>query len=342
MGSPLVSVIVPMYNVEAFLPKCVDSLCNQTLRDIEIILVDDESPDQCGDMAERYAEEDSRIVVVHRVNGGLGLARNSGMEMARGEYIGFVDSDDWVDADMYACLCKTAVQTDADIVFSQLRRVENGVDKGVEDNPFAGRVLNGSEEIFELRRSFYGAAPERVVEDPVSVSVCPNVYRRSLLVTNSIRFASVRSEDKIFNTKACRAAQRVAVIGGAPYCYRKDGQTSITKTFKEESIDDFIELFDALERLVSEEPDELRSECAMRVHRCISDYSRVLVMMIEASNLDSREKSRLVKCVLHQPLLEHACKGYPFWKLPIKQSVFWSTERFRFVRLARLLARMRG
>ena len=82
--TPLVSVIVPMYNVEEFLSKCVDSLLVQTLGEIEVVLVDDGSPDRCGDIAERYAEKDSRVRVLHRPNGGLGPARNSGMKVARG------------------------------------------------------------------------------------------------------------------------------------------------------------------------------------------------------------------------------------------------------------------
>lgn len=340
--TPLVSVIVPMYNVEEFLSKCVDSLLVQTLGEIEVVLVDDGSPDRCGDIAERYAEKDSRVRVLHRPNGGLGPARNSGMKVARGEYVGFVDSDDWVDRDMYERLYQTAEEAHADIALSQLRVVRNGDDAGRKDHPFAGRVLSGSEEIFELRRSFYGAGAERVVEDPVPVSVCPNIYRRTLLTSNDLKFTDVRSEDKIFNTRAFRAAKCVAVMHGAPYCYRKDGQPSITKAFKEKSIDEFFDLFDALEKLALEEPDEFRGECIMRANRCVSDYSRGLVMMIEASSLSDQDKSRLVKTVLNKPLLQCACKGYPFWKLPAKQSVFWCAERLRLTGLARLLARMRG
>ena len=94
MSEPKVSVVIPMYNVEKYLDTCVQSVRKQTLQDIEIILVDDGSPDRCGEMAEEYAKQDSRVKVVHRKNGGLGPARNSGMEIATGEYIGFVDSDD--------------------------------------------------------------------------------------------------------------------------------------------------------------------------------------------------------------------------------------------------------
>lgn len=96
MSTPKVSIIVPIYNVEKYLNKCVDSLINQTLKEIEIILVDDGSKDSSGLIADSYAEKDKRITVIHQCNAGLGPARNSGMKVASGEYIGFVDSDDWV------------------------------------------------------------------------------------------------------------------------------------------------------------------------------------------------------------------------------------------------------
>ena len=105
---PLVSIIVPIYNVEPYLDRCIQSLINQTLENIEIILVDDESPDNCPQMCDAYAKQDRRIKVIHKKNGGLGLARNSGLEIATGEFVAFVDSDDYVDIAMYQNLYKIA------------------------------------------------------------------------------------------------------------------------------------------------------------------------------------------------------------------------------------------
>lgn len=93
---PLISVILPIYNVAQFLPRCMESVCSQTYDNLEIILVDDGSPDDCGDICDKYAEKDNRIVVVHKQNGGLSDARNKGAEIANGEYITFIDSDDYV------------------------------------------------------------------------------------------------------------------------------------------------------------------------------------------------------------------------------------------------------
>ena len=113
--NPKVSIVVPMYGVEKYLEKCVNSLIHQTLKDIEIILVDDGSPDKCGEIAEQYAKNDARIKVIHQKNAGLGPARNTGMEVAVGEYIGFVDSDDWVNETMFEHLYNAALKGNADI-----------------------------------------------------------------------------------------------------------------------------------------------------------------------------------------------------------------------------------
>lgn len=116
MKDSLISVIVPVYNVEAYLKKCVDSILSQTYPNLEIILVDDGSPDNCGEICDNYAELHSNIKVIHQKNGGLSAARNAGLKIAEGEYIGFVDSDDFIDSNMYQTLYEKAKETDSDIV----------------------------------------------------------------------------------------------------------------------------------------------------------------------------------------------------------------------------------
>lgn len=113
---PLVSVIVPIYRVEKYLQECVNSICEQTYRNIEIILVDDGSPDRCGWMCDDYAKQDNRIKVIHKKNGGLSDARNAGMDIAHGEYICFVDSDDYIHREMVSIFVDHALRYDADIV----------------------------------------------------------------------------------------------------------------------------------------------------------------------------------------------------------------------------------
>ena len=113
----MVSIIVPVYKVEQYLPTCIESIINQTYRDIEIILVDDGSPDNCGKICDEYARKDKRIKVFHKENGGLSDARNFGLKRILGEYIGFVDGDDWIEPEMYEVLVNSAEEYNADIVY---------------------------------------------------------------------------------------------------------------------------------------------------------------------------------------------------------------------------------
>lgn len=123
----LISVIVPVYKVEPYLDRCVQSIVDQTYRNLEIILVDDGSPDNCGAMCDAWAEKDSRIKVVHKANGGLSDARNAGLAVAAGQYIAFVDSDDWVAPEMYQLLLDRLVDDHSDISACGVEMVyENG------------------------------------------------------------------------------------------------------------------------------------------------------------------------------------------------------------------------
>ena len=115
MNCPLLSVVVPVYKVEPYIAKCLDSICGQTYDKLEIILVDDGSPDNCGTICDEYAKKDNRITVIHKANGGLSSARNAGIMSASGEYITFVDSDDWIEPDMYSKLMSAVLSEDADL-----------------------------------------------------------------------------------------------------------------------------------------------------------------------------------------------------------------------------------
>ena len=114
--TPLISVIVPIYKVERYLPKCVDSILSQTYSNLELILVDDGSPDGCGKLCDDYAARDNRVRVIHKPNGGLSDARNAGIQIARGKYLAFVDSDDWIEPDTYASMLPLMEKYGAKIV----------------------------------------------------------------------------------------------------------------------------------------------------------------------------------------------------------------------------------
>lgn len=121
----LISVIVPVYNVEKYIDKCINSIINQTYKNLEIILVDDGSPDNCGNICDEYSKKDNRIIVIHKENGGVSSARNIGIKNAKGKWITFVDSDDWIENDYVEKLSKIGIQNKAEVVLCGYNRIYN-------------------------------------------------------------------------------------------------------------------------------------------------------------------------------------------------------------------------
>ena len=121
MKQPLISVIIPVYGVEKYIAQCLDSIINQTYKNLEVIVVNDGTKDRSAEIAKEYATKDSRIKVYDFQNGGLSVARNRGLEIATGDYISYIDSDDWLDTKMYETLLKAAMKNDADMVKCGIR-----------------------------------------------------------------------------------------------------------------------------------------------------------------------------------------------------------------------------
>ena len=138
-NNELISIIVPVYNVQKYLDRCMNTLLNQTYKNIEIILIDDESPDSCPQMCDEYKRIDQRIKVVHKLNEGLGFARNSGLEIARGKYIIFVDSDDYVTENMCELLYQSAKKYDADVVYGGIFYADG---KNIKESKAVTKKLN--------------------------------------------------------------------------------------------------------------------------------------------------------------------------------------------------------
>ena len=142
----LLSIIVPVYNVKSYLKKCVESIINQTYTNLQIILVDDGSTDGSQDICDEFAQRDSRIVVIHKENGGLSTARNVGMDRAKGAYIAFVDSDDWLEPNMYEALISQLEKHEADIVACSFYECKGDEKKAVGDSKNI-RVIDYMDEI---------------------------------------------------------------------------------------------------------------------------------------------------------------------------------------------------
>lgn len=212
---PLVSVIVPVCNAEKYLSACLDSICNQTLRELEIIVVDDGSTDRSGEIADEYATKDERIKVVHKRNGNPGATRNVGLRFVTGEYVGFVDSDDWIEPEMFFILYRKAKNDNLDIVVTGVT-VEFARDKRE-----IKRLLNKSITVAEEKSITSLDTFFMLKEKSLFAVVYNKLYSFRLLENKQICFMEMLPyEDLVFNLKAFMFTKKIDVIpGSSPYHY---------------------------------------------------------------------------------------------------------------------------
>ena len=164
-----ISIIVPIYNVEPYIHKCVDSILNQTYKNIEVILVDDGSPDNCGKICDEYAEKDDRVVVIHKENGGLSDARNAGLDKATGECIGFVDSDDYIAPNMYEKLYAALKENEAEIAYCNVVRCLN--ENYYYNTLQQSKVMTGPEYLFGKHAAFWTIAVNKLYKRSLFINV---------------------------------------------------------------------------------------------------------------------------------------------------------------------------
>lgn len=232
-----VSVVIPVYNVEEYLCRCVDSVLAQTLSDLEIILVDDGSPDQSPAICDEYAQADARIRVIHKTNGGLASARNAGMRIAQGEYLFFLDSDDWLEPDGLAKLCDVAGTYRVDFV--RYRAIRTGW-PGLEENApcRVEEVRELSEGLYDEARMIREVYPRLLATRQLTmgaiVGACGSLYDRSFLTRNGLWFdeSVLFSEDLIFSAKVVRAAKRFYFVDAPGVYHYFYNPKSISKSFR--------------------------------------------------------------------------------------------------------------
>ena len=215
----LISVIVPVYKAEPYLKKCVDSICAQTYSNLEILLVDDCSPDRCGEMCDAYAAGDHRVRAIHQSeNKGVSCARNTGLDAARGEYIAFVDSDDFIKPTMYQTLLTLLQSSSADIAqCTAFSATEDGTPYRTSILPADAIRLEGDEVLLSHVRN-----------RAVTVCVWDKLYRRSCF--DGIRFVEgYMNEDVMIMSELCVAANRL-VSTQEPLYYYRDNMNSFTRS----------------------------------------------------------------------------------------------------------------
>lgn len=230
------SIIVPIYKVEKYIQKCISTLIGQTYPDIEIILVDDGSPDRCPQICDEYAKLDNRIIVIHKQNGGLSDARNAGLEIASGDYVIFVDSDDYINSDTCERLLKYA-ETNCDILIGDAT-VEGASIEMTHIQPTM-KIYSGIEY---LNEAFHA--------DKAPMAAWLNIYKRSFLVENGLRFKrGILHEDEQFTPRALLLASSVIITGVNFYHYFIRDNSITTKKDKRKNASDLYNTCCELEKI---------------------------------------------------------------------------------------------
>lgn len=298
--APLVSVVVPIYQIERYIGICIESLLNQTYRNLEIVLVNDGSPDRCPEICDLYAAKDARIKVVHKTNGGLVSARKTGLLAATGEYVGYVDGDDWVGPDFYETLVSAALESDADMIaagqnrvlFSKSQSFLNSVPLGV----YEGETLEQLYGKMISNGKFYCPG--------ITTYVWNKLFKREILMEHQLNVDDriTIGEDAAVVYPVMLACKKVAVIDCCSYHYRQREDSMLKKVapFHEEAKRLKV-LYEYLTRFAQGTPKEYRLQSQVDDYVlgiCIMRSGGLVVSMDEQDEFMPFEKDFRGKNVL--------------------------------------------
>lgn len=306
METSLVSIIIPVYNVEKYLDRCMQSVFLQSYKNLEIILIDDGSPDSCPRLCDIYGKNDKRVKVLHKKNEGLGLARNSGLALATEKYVLFIDSDDYLSEKMVEKLVYQAELMNADIVYCGYF-YETSNHKWIEVRDFEKEQTFKGNDIDAVSLAFI--TNQNKLKVRLQRTVWHALYSKALIDDEDIRFPSERqipSEDLIFQSRISKFANIISFVPDCLYYYCLNNN-SITMNFKK----------DRYLKLVNEKNELLRIYSNKGVDRYINNLYFVSIKsyfynLIEQKNIAFSEKNKIIKEVvidMHRDCINHLEPG---------------------------------
>ena len=297
MNQPLVSVVVPIYNVEKYLDRCITSVVNQTYKNLEIILVDDGSTDNCPAMCDDWAKKDSRIKVIHKKNAGLGMARNTGIDNAQGKYIFFFDSDDYVDLSVAKKCVDTIIKNNSDVVIYGRYDV-------YDDGRIEEKKITVSESCFDAESIKNKLLPGMFTYDMgFGVSSCGKMFNAELIKNNNLRFKSeseIISEDAYFALEFFSKTDSAVVISDMFYYYCKRNN-SLTRSFKKDRQNQNNIFLEKSLQYVKEASLPETVETHIKARYLL--YSLEAIKQVYSSDLSAKEKKNEIYKIFKDPVL---------------------------------------
>lgn len=327
-----ISVIIPVYNVEKYIEKSISSVINQTLKDIEIIVVNDGTKDKSVDIVKNITKGDSRVKVIEKENGGLSSARNKGLEYATGEYIYFLDSDDYIELNMFEQVYNTAKKYDCDFVrFGYCR--ENNV-KNTKDNivePLLPGEYDRERIIEKILNPMIGVLPNETRDSFINMSACFNLYKSEIIKKYNINFLSERefvSEDYIFNIEFFKHANKGFVMKEVFYHYVKN-EKSLTSSYKANRFENTIKLHRYLSEMLKN--NDFCQDYQLRLDRAFINRTRECVKYeLMRDDIVFFEKHKNVKNIVNNDIVVKTINGYPIKDMTFEYKMIFTLIKWRF------------
>ena len=329
---PLVSIIVPVYNVEDYLEKCLDNLICQTYENIEIILIDDGSTDKSSQICDEYAAKDS-IAVIHKTNEGVSAARNDGLKAANGQLIMFVDSDDWIETDTCEIAVSAMEESGADVVMWSYISENNG-----NQSP---KTIFGSDTVFEgtdvtekLHRRLFGLMGEELAHPEYADSLCPvwgKLYKKELIMNNNISFVGLSEigsyEDGLFNIEVFSQIKKAVYLNKCLYHYRKENTSSVTSGYRKDLFEKWQNLFDLMQKYIHK--NNLPSDYQSALNNRIALSILGLGLNIMSCNCSAVKKIKMIKEIIKSERYKKAYKDLCFNYFPVHWKLFYGCAKYK-------------
>lgn len=293
-----VSIIVPIFNAELYLNKCLDSIVKQTYKDIEIILVNDGSTDNSGEICDKYASKDKRIIVFHKENGGVSSARNIGLNVSTGDYIMFIDSDDWVESNMVNTLVKIQEVSNYDVIMfgSYIENTKHDKTKRVK---FKKESFNSKNEIMKFLPSF--------IKDEKITTLWNKIYKSSVIKKNNVKFNEELSiaEDALFNYKVFTEINSFHITEECLYHYMIRDVESLTKKYNPQKYEMLTYVNDYLLYAIEQKLLDSNILLSAQYIRVKNIYSCLLDLFNENYSFKLMIKLKYIKGILRKEDIKH-------------------------------------
>lgn len=325
----LISIIVPVYNTENYLEKCLYSLVNQTYKNIEIIIVDDGSPDNSMNIIQKFVLADNRVKVISQKNQGLSGARNTGMNNTNGDYIMFIDSDDWIEIDTCEKAINASEKYNADVVFwSYIKEFSNSQ----KDNYLFDKteIIWSEKNINQLSRRMVGLVGDELA-NPQSidnlVTAWGKLYKKSVI--GDVRFTDTKiigTEDALFNIEVFLGINSAVYIPDLLSHYRKDNESSLTHNYKKKLVSRWREMYSRIKFLLDRNDMSREYYDALKNRICFGLIG-LGINLAEDKKMSFKEKKKEIYNILSMKHYQIALKDLDFSYLPIQWKVFFKLAK---------------